>query len=305
MQNKKLKLGQWKGPVINMNRFSNPIIAGADPFIISHEGVYYHYSTSPVYSNEGILVHSSKDLINWKNEGYCLKKGDGVLGSHGFWAPEVLYYNNKFYMVYVSELHLAVASADSPLGPFKCESGKWLLERQAIDGSFFIDDDFQIYLYYVRLGDGGETIWAAPMSDMYTLCEEKAVEVIHITEDWERIDGIGMVVEGPFMLKHKGKYYLSYSANDYQCQDYAVGYAVSDSPLGKFEKFSKNPILRRKGDFVGTGHHSFTKGPEGELLAVYHVHNSKTVIHPRLTCIDEARFVENNVVGEPDILKIM
>jgi hypothetical protein len=49
--------------------------------------------------------------------------------------------------------------------------------------------------------------------------------------------------EGAFMYKHNGKYYLTYSANPFWAREYAVGYAVADSPLGDFVKPEKNRIL--------------------------------------------------------------
>ena len=106
------------------------------------------------------------------------------------------------------------------------------------------------------------------------------------------------------MLKHKGKYYLTYTANDFRSQDYAVGYAVCDTPLGNFVKYEGNPILKKDDVQVGTGHHSFTTTRDGKnLLIVYHVHKNKEEVHPRFTCVDRAEFIENPSGGD-DILKI-
>ncbi len=280
-----------------MKKYINPVIEGADPFLLYYDGKYYHYATD---APDGFVVHSSKDLVEWKNEGYCLKVGEDVMGDKWFWAPEVKDYNGKFYMVYVANEHLAVAVSDRPTGPFTCPTKKWLSERNAIDGSFFIDDDGKIYLYYVRF-DGGNVIYGAPMKDMFTLDEEKEKELIRPALPWEMV--AGSVAEGPFMLKHNGKYYLTYTANDYQSPDYAVGYAVCDMPLGNFVRYECNPILKKDYVQVGTGHHSFTTARDGKsMLIVYHVHNSLTKVHPRLTCVDKAEFVKNS--NGDDVLKI-
>ena len=45
------------------------------------------------------------------------------------------------------------------------------------------------------------------------------------------------------MIRHKGLYYLTYSGS-HCLSDYGSGYAVSDSPLGHYEKYGNNPILR-------------------------------------------------------------
>ena len=274
--------------------YKNPLIEGADPFVLTHDGKYYLYSSN---ADDGFKVFTSEDMSNWRDCGYCLKKGD-VVGEKWFWAPEITYKNKKFYMVYAAEEHLAIAVADSPLGPFIQKEKKWLLDDKAIDGHFFVDDDGITYLYYVHINNGNE-IYMAKMSDDLSCVDMQSIRfLIRAEEEWELKDW--NVVEGPFVLKYKGKYYLTYSANHTRCQDYAVGYAVSESPYGPFIKYEKNPILHKdEGNGVyGTGHHSFTRSKDGkELVCVYHRHNRKEEYQPRLTCIDRASF-ETDKNGE-------
>lgn len=278
--------------------YLNPIREGADPFILLHDGKYYLYSTD---APDGYYVHESDDLVEWTDRGYCLRKED-VMGDKWFWAPEIMYRNGKFWMVYTSEEHLGIAVADSPLGPFRQEKKQWLSERNAIDGDFFVDDDGTIYLYYVRF-DGGNVIYGSRLDEeTMTLDESSEKRLIAAKDEWET--KLGLVAEGPFMVKHNGKYYLTYSANDYRSIDYAIGYAVSDSPLGSFTKYEGNPILHRNESVNGVGHHSFTYSKDGSrMICVYHRHNSMTVVHPRMTCIDHAEFVPD-VDGKPDRLII-
>lgn len=280
--------------------FKNPILEGADPFLLKHGDKYYMYFTG-FHTNaesmfdttdgneDGFLVYESENLKDWSCRGQCLSRKD-VMGDKWFWAPEVLFRNGRFYMVYTSEEHCGIATADSPLGPFVQTEKRWLSERKMIDGHFFTDDDGQTYLYYVRI-DGGNRIYVAKLSDdLMTLDEKNERLLIEAREPWETRDCL--VAEGPFVLKHKGIYYLSYSANHTRCQDYAVGYATSDSPLGPFKKYKGNPILSSGGDAVGVGHHSFAPSPrEGMLLCAYHRHASKTQFIPRMACIDTAEFV--------------
>ena len=274
-----------------MKSYKNPICEGADPFILLHDGKYYHYATN---APDGYLVYESDDLVSWENRGYCLRKED-VRGEKWFWAPEIMQRNGKFYMVYTSDEHLGIAVADSPLGPFRQEKQQFLSERNGIDGDFFVDDDGTVYLYYVRFA-GGNVIYGARFDpDTLTLDEENEVRLIAAEEPWET--HMGRVAEGPFMLKHKGKYYLTYSANDYRSIDYAIGYAVSDSPLGPFVKYEGNPILHRNEQVNGVGHHSFTTSKDGSgMICVYHRHRTMTEVHPRTTCIDRAWFDENDVL---------
>lgn len=56
---------------------------------------------------------------------------------------------------------------------------------------------------------------------------------IRPTQPWESHAGEGHVVaEGAFVLKHPGPYYLTYTANHFLDPNYAIGYAVSEFPLG-------------------------------------------------------------------------
>ena len=113
------------------------------------------------------------------------------------------------------------------------------------------------------------------------------------SEKWETIDCL--VTEGPFVLKYNGKYYLTYSANHTRSEDYAIGYAISESPMGPFTKYENNPILHKNEEVNGTGHHSFFHTlVENNLVCVYHSHFSKTQFQPRLICIDKAGFEKSD-----------
>lgn len=289
-----------KGMIFMGKNYINPICTNAaDPFVLLYNEKYYLYSTN---ASDGFKVFESCDLISWTNKGYCLKSDD-VVGESWFWAPEVIFYNNKFYMVYTADMHIAVAVSDSPLGPFKQEEKKWLIEKRAIDGSFFLDDDGNIYLYYNQVDDTYCIAGVKMNDDMKSVDEKSKKELLFAREfEWEKIDK--NVIEGPFTLKHNGKYYLTYSANGYTSIDYAVGYAVSDSPLGEFKKYEGNPILHRSDTVYGTGHHSFTTSKDGKtLICVYHCHNSTEEVHPRNACIDVAEFVPCTDGGD-DVLRI-
>jgi hypothetical protein len=168
------------------NYFKNPIMPGADPFVLLHEDRYYMYCTNSddKGTDLGYFVYESEDLVNWENKGLCLDKED-VMGDKWFWAPEVLMYKGRFYMVYAADEHIAVASADHPLGPFKQENKRWLRNEGAIDGSFFVDDDGSVYMLgleseneYEELGLNSltvvaiaETGWPGGMGYVYELSD--------------------------------------------------------------------------------------------------------------------------------------
>ncbi len=270
--------------------YRNPVFRdsqAADPGVLKVDGKYYCYSTSaPI----GYYVYVSDDLVNWTNEGLCMGEAWNFSKNGYYWAPEVVRRaDGKFVMVCSVEEHLGFAVADSPLGPFVPEKS-WTFEN-TIDGHIFLDEDGKGYLFYVSWRSEHEYgIWACGLEDdLVTVKPGTEVQVISPTDKWEQVSG--RVTEGPFVLKHNGKYYLTYSGNGYDAKEYAVGYAVSDSPLGPYKKYKANPILSYTSKLYGPGHHSFTTSPSGsELIIVYHTHASTTAVHPRTICIDRARF---------------
>lgn len=150
--------------------------------------------------------------------------------------------------------------------------------------------------------DGGNVIYGAPMKDMFTLDEQNERELVRACLPWET--KLGNVAEGPFMLKHKGKYYLTIRQTTFAVRITPWATPFADTPLGNFVKYEGNPILKKDDVQVGTGHHSFTTTRDGKnLLIVYHVHKNKEEVHPRFTCVDRAEFIENPRGGD-DILKI-
>ncbi len=248
----------------------NGLVANcADPYILQYDGKYYLYGTG---GSDGIRVHTSTDLVNWTinqgaTSGYALHKNN-VWGTSGFWAPEVYHLNNKFYMFYTANERLSMATATDPKGPFTTASGDqkaFHADTPEIDSHMFIDDNGKKYLYFVRFTDGN-VIWGAELNDdMVSIKENTLVRCITAAAVWERQQD--RVAEGPFILKHGGVYYLTYSANHYQSKKYAVGYAYSDNPLGPWTKSPDSPILI--GDdtnITGTGHHSFLYSPSARFI---------------------------------------
>jgi beta-xylosidase len=115
----------------------------------------------------------------------------------------------------------------------------------------FKDDNGEIYMYYggwkhanvVRLAP--DLLSVIPFPDGETYKE--------ITPD-------PAYVEGSFMLKRKGVYYLMWSEGDWTGPDYGVAYAMSSSPFGPFKRVGK--ILEQDAHIAkGAGHHSVVNIP--------------------------------------------
>ena len=120
--------------------------------VLYHEGTYYWYGENrPArgFTTEvGVSVYSSKDLMNWKNEGVALpvseKRGDVIERGCIMERPKVVYNaeTKKFVMLFHLELkgrgyeaaRVGFAVSDSPTGPFEFirslrpNAGKWPMD---------------------------------------------------------------------------------------------------------------------------------------------------------------------------------
>lgn len=330
--------------------FINPVANGADPFVFKDtDGTYYLYVTSG--GAYGYRVYTSTNLVEWEAKGYCLRRDDVYTDTainkevdgtssaiYNFWAPEIIKKDDTYYMIYSAQEHLGIATSDSPLGPFTNDADSYLIPHtvtsrngdgvmqstfKCIDGHFFIDDDGQLYLYFVSVGSWnlngdsvskGNNIWGGPF-DLETQTFASGYPRLFVPYDTFLNNGFtgATVAEGPEILKHNGKYYLTYSASGYTDPKYAVHYATSSSPLGPFTKYSKNPIFITDdpnqtdptgAHLYGTAHHCFTTSPDGsEMIIVYHAHRSGSdpnnygnTVEERRICIDLAWFDSNGVL---------
>jgi beta-xylosidase len=264
----------------------SPVFFG-DPFIMLHEGVYYAYGTSGA---DGIRVYTSEDLLTWEipERNLALSKDD-VWADRWFWAPEVYCVNGRFYMYYSADEHICVAVSDSPLGPFGQEVKKPMIEEEkCIDNSLFVDDDGKAYLFFDRFNDG-LNIWVAELEDdLLEIKKETMTKCINVSQEWEKV--WPRVNEGSFVLKHNGLYYMTYSANSYESPFYGIGVATAENVKGPWVKYEKNPIYQNVGVLQGIGHSAMFTDKEGNLRIVFHAHNSKEKIHPRIMYISKVTF---------------
>ncbi len=71
-------------------------------------------------------------------------------------------------------------------------------------------------------------------------------------------------IEGAWMTKHEGRYYLQYAAPGTQYNTYSDGVYISESPLGPFRLAENNPFSYKPGGFIpGAGHGSTMEDMQG------------------------------------------
>lgn len=270
----------------------------ADPFIILHDDMYYAYGT--IAPSNGFKVYTSENLESWRLENDFVLYKDDVVGDKDFWAPEVYYIEEleEFIMYYSANEYVCVAVSNSPLGPFVSSHDRHLVYEPGIDGTLFIDDDGEKYLYFKR-NWYPNWISVVKLDDTYTsMKDDRIINCLSESQKWE--DGI---IEGPFVFKKDEWYYLTYSSHAYDDPAYGVGYAVSKNPIGPWDKYDGNPILQfpsyKGGSLYGTGHSSFFYDKNGNLKIAFHAHHDYGFPNRRDLFIASIEFKSNPEGGAP------
>jgi hypothetical protein len=88
--------------------------------------------------------------------------------------------------------------------------------------------------------------------------------------DWE-----GHLIEGPFVTRQEGRYWLFYAGNDFSTPSYGIGVAVADHVLGPYEKQGE-PLLRSTREWLAPGHASVALGLDGKPQLFFHAFHPGT-----------------------------
>ncbi|PKB16430.1 family 43 glycosylhydrolase [Flavobacterium sp. 5] len=241
--------------------YKNPIFAGdyPDPSIIRDGEDYYIVHSSFNYY-PGLLIWTSKDLINWKPVTHALKKSVGSV-----WAPDLVKYNNKFYIYFPANNTNYVVWADTINGPW---SDPVDLKIGAIDPGHFVDDKGNRFIYfsngsYVPLSKDGLSVIGK---------ETHAYDGWKIPRDWS-IECF--CLEGPKMIKKGDYYYLTVAEGGTAgpATSHMVISARSKSPFGPWENAPNNPIIRTNDSsekWWSKGHASIIDDVKGNWWMVFH-----------------------------------
>ncbi|HVF82730.1 MAG TPA: glycoside hydrolase family 43 protein [Sphingomicrobium sp.] len=105
--------------------------------------------------------------------------------------------------------------------------------------------------------------------DRTELVGERA-QVLANDLDWE-----GHLIEGPWVTRQDGRYWLFYAGNDFTSPMYGIGVAVSDSLLGPYVK-QPEPLLRSTPTWLAPGHASVSEGVDGRPQLFFHAFHPGT-----------------------------
>jgi arabinan endo-1,5-alpha-L-arabinosidase len=91
-------------------------------------------------------------------------------------------------------------------------------------------------------------------------------DTVVLTNDleWE-----GHLIEGPWVTRQQGRYWIFYAGNDFGTPAYGIGVAVADHPLGPYSK-QPEPLLKSTRSWWAPGHASVAPGLDGEPQLFFH-----------------------------------
>lgn len=246
--------------------FQNPVLRNnfPDPAITQVGELYYAFATNGFGKN--VQAARSPDLVTWE----VLPDAMPALASwvqfsrSDVWAPEMIQIGERFVLYYTARHRdsgrqcVGVATSEQPEGRYRDTNDQPLVcqvqEGGSIDAHPFREGD-NLYLYWKNDGN----CCSLPT---YLYVQELAPDGLSLAGEPQRLlrndaPWEGAVVEAPTMFKYEDGYYLFYSGNSYAGFEYAIGYAVCQSPAGPCEEANENPILQSSREpplVVGPGH---------------------------------------------------
>lgn len=261
--------------------YYNPIIDydTPDPTVIKGgDGKFYLFATE---NNNRTPVWISTDLVNWTNKasGAFVSRPTFVPGG-GVWAPDVEYINGQYVLYYAmstwggeSTCGIGVSVSDNVGGPYK-DLGKMFTSgeigvQNSID-ECFIQDNGHNYMF-----------WGS-FHGIYGI--ELTTDGLHIKDGSQKIQIAGTFMEGSYIYKRNGYYYL-FGSNGSCCEGdnstYQIVFGRSASLFGPYYTKEGGKLLDGNFDillhgndrFVGTGHNAqFVTDDKGQDWIIYHAY---------------------------------
>jgi beta-xylosidase len=278
-------------PPFGITHYQNPVYPGdfADPYVLLAGISYYAYSTNTGGLHVPLL--QSNDLVHWSPAGDALPVLPiwAETGRRLTWAPSVLTIEDRYVLFYTARDQrlgrqcIGRAEAASPAGPFvDNDSIPFICQGElggSIDASIVRDTNGDIYVIWKNDGNCcgiPVKLWSQRLSGDGKRLVGSPTELLHPDQPWE-----GSLIEGPTMWEEQGIWYLLYSANRWNTENYATGYAVCASPLGPCQKPRTTPLMVSNGQIAGPGGAETFTDLEGRRWLAYHAWTAGAVGYSR------------------------
>ncbi|MCD8396139.1 MAG: family 43 glycosylhydrolase [Lachnospiraceae bacterium] len=276
------------------------ILQRADPYVYRHvDGTYYFTASIPAY--DGIVLRHADTLSGLKDaeEVMIWKKHESGIMSIHIWAPELHYLDGKWYIYYAGgdkddiwaiRPYILECADDDPMTGTWVEKGKmqraaddpFSFEAFSLDATVFENKGQRYYVWAEKVGVGKQisNLYIARMSSP---CSLDTVQVLLTSPDydWERVGF--WVNEGPAVIHHDGKIFLTYSASE-TGPEYCMGLLCADEDADLLDprswKKERYPVLKSNPEkgIYGPGHNSFTTDEQGNTIMVYHARTETKIV---------------------------
>ncbi|KAK0643992.1 glycosyl hydrolase [Cercophora newfieldiana] len=230
------------GAILDVARADNPIIQtlySTDPAPLVWNNTVWLFTGhdengAKNYDMRDWRLYSSTDMVNWRDWGVMLSLKSFSWAKADAWAGQVVERGGKFYY-YVTATKtsggyaVGIATSDSVTGPYKDALGRHLLANGGIDPTVYIDDDGQAYMYWGHTSPGAYHVLLGKDMLSYTGALTST--------------SVQNFVEGPWLHKRNGTWYLTYSSMGGSNED--IKYATSTRATGPWT--SRGQIMASQG----------------------------------------------------------
>ena len=300
--------------------FANPLVAGADPWVVRHDGMYYYVKSH----DRRIWVARSPrlaDVVTAPAKAIWSAPDTGWNRTH-IWAPEMHFIDGRWYVYYTAgragppftSQHAGVLqSADAdPLGRWADRGmiytgdsvGTGTGDRWSIDMTVgrIAGRDYAVWSGWSTSATTDRTpqqLYIAPLANPWTIATNRVL-LSAPDQSWERGPELDLQ-EGPQFLRRGGDVFVLYSTRDSWLKEYAIGQLrlrdTTANPLDPGQWVKRGPVFTGNARVFGVGHASFvTTSDSSEHWIVYHSKDEATPGWKRSVYMQPFRWSES---GEP------
>ena len=258
----------------------------ADPLVLIYHDKYFLFASH----GEGYWI--SDDLVKWD----FIKVDINKYPDFELYAPGTCVVGDRLYITFSQGGNILYS--DDPFDP-----DSWVNIGRPYgwnDPAFLYDDDGYVYIYE-GLGDkclhaskldpnDNMRLVEGPVPIFYSDYKNRGYDRCGDNNEIERMPSL----EGGWVNKIDGRYYLTYATPGTEFSTYCDGVAVSDDPMGPFENCDNSPtVFKATGFMRGAGHGCLFEDKKGNLWKIDTVSISINHMFERRLCLFPAKIAKD------------